>query len=221
MATNLPSLDGLSDPRDRLLFSHTPLLMMPKFGTLVDLPIGRRRYVGAEDGIYLQARHRALALTLPLPEPKLPFGTLASCVHLPGGLIPRALFRDIQRRAIACAPKEWAGLVHWDDTACCYRLTEPPVTRRSTNCVSWKADVIDYERLVLDVHSHGWGADFFSPKDDQSDLFGFYFACVLGNCRSAETMTAQTRLVVDGQYFNLDWHPWEAEDGDGNELASP
>jgi hypothetical protein len=38
-----------------------------------------------------------------------------------------------------------------------------------------------------------------------------YFATVFGRCSSKESLTALTRLVIDGFHYPLDWHPWKAE----------
>lgn len=205
------ALDHLSDRRDQLLFAQTPLYPMPRFGELPLLDLRRRRYIAAADGVYVQARHCALDLTLRLAEARLPYGSLKECVHLPGGPIPRALYEDIKQRVLEHSPKEWAGLVHWDESAQRYSLAVPPTLSRSVSHIGYDRRVIDYSRLVLDVHSHGEHAAFFSSTDDRSDEFGFYFSSVFGHCGSTETLTVCTRLVIDGHFFDLSWHPWEEE----------
>lgn len=202
-------LSYLTHSRDRVLFSQTPMLMMPSYGTLPPLALGRRRYIAAADGVYLQARQRALDVTLRLACVDLPFGPLREHVELSGGLIPRALYDEMAAHALAQAPKEWAGLVHWDDLEQRYVLTLPSVVDVSNARIRYRSDAIDHERLVLDIHSHGYLPAGFSALDDTSDECGIHFACVLGLCLSAQTMVAITRLVVDGQFFDLDWHPWE------------
>lgn len=209
MATQPNVLDYLTNPRDRVLFSQTPMLMMPAHGTLTPVALGRRRYVAAADGVYLQARHRGLDLTLKLACVTLPFGPLVEHVELTGGFIPRTLYEEIATQALAHAPNEWAGLIHWRESEQRYVLTIPETVEVSGGHIRYRSDHIDRERLVLDIHSHGNGGAFFSLVDNRSDECGIHFASVLGTRHSAETMTAITRLVVDGQFFNLDWHPWE------------
>lgn len=202
-------LDALTHPRDRVLFSQTPMLMMPSYGPLPTLEFGRRRYIAAADGIYLQARTRALDLTLRLASFELPFGPLQEQVALIGGFLPRALYQEIAAHALAQAPKEWAGLVHWSEADERYVLTVPEIVEVSNAHIRYRGERIDQQRLVLDIHSHGLLSAGFSARDDTSDECGIHFASVLGNCQSAKTMTAITRLVVDGQFFELNWHPWE------------
>lgn len=203
------TLDTLLHPCDRILFAQTPVIMMPRFGALPPLPVGRRRYVAAAEGLYVQARHHGLTLTLQQAAVSLPFGPLAEDVHLVGGLIPRALYEEIRAQVLAHSPQEWAGLVHWDSEAQRYALTEPRVLTRSAQHIRYDGHAIERERLVLDVHSHGEGPAFFSDEDNRSDEFGFHFATVFGGCQSPETLTARTRLVIDGAFFDIDWHPWE------------
>lgn len=209
MLNSHETLDYLPSTRDRILFAQTPMLMMPRHGALEPLPVGRRRYIAAADGIYVQARHRALDLTLRLVQVALPYGELTEQVNLAGGLLPRALYRHIAEHALAHSPQEWAGLVHWSEAEQRYVLTIPETIEASETEISYLSDSIDRDRLVLDAHSHGTGEAEFSPLDKISDQHGIYFASVFGGCQSYETLTVTTRLVIDGHFFELDWHPWE------------
>jgi len=212
MSAQPDSLDYLTHPRDRVLFTHTPMLMMPRCGRLPPLAVGHKRYIAAADGIYLQARHRALNLTLKLTNADLPYGSLAEDVDVSGGLIPRALFDEIVEHALSAAPNEWAGLIHWRENEQRYALTIPQTVVSSASIIEYRTDGIDPHCLVLDIHTHGHGEAFFSRShDDLSDQCGIYFASVLGHCYSRHRLTAVTRLVVYGQFFTLSWHPWEDE----------
>ena len=188
----------LTDPRDRILLSHAPILPMPRFGELAPPPIGRRQYVAANDGLYVQARHHGLSVTARLSAVALPFGTLHPAIDLPGGLIPFELYAEMERAALDACPMEWAGVVHWDEVDETYRLVMPRVISRSHGDITYATDEIDYERVVLIVHSHGRLPAFFSPTDDASDTAGVYFASVLGECHDSETIRARTRLVIEG-----------------------
>lgn len=201
---------SLADPRDRVLFGATPLLMMPRFGTLPPLPPMGKRYVAATDGLYLQARSRALEVTLRYaPSPSLPFGSLTESVHLPGGPIPRALFEELARQAAAHAPLEWAARVHWNSEAGHYEWTSPKTLKQSCASISYENADAAEDRLILDIHSHGHLSAFFSAADDASDNAGLYFASVLGHCHDPANMMAVSRIVVDGFHYALPWHPWE------------
>ena len=122
----------LSDPRDRILLSQAPLIPMPTFGTLPPPPMRARQYVGATDGIYVQARHHGLAVTALLSAGPLPYGPLEPSFHLPGGLIPFELIDTLRNAAVAACPLEWAGVVHWQEQESEYRLHFPRIISRST-----------------------------------------------------------------------------------------
>lgn len=188
----------LTDPRDRILLSQAPMLPMPQFGELAPPPLGRRQYVAASDGLYVRARHHGLSITARLSEVALPFGPLETAIHLPGGLVPFELYDAMERAAIAACPVEWAGVVHWDELHERYGLVIPRVISRSQGDITYATDEIDFERVVLIVHSHGLLPPFFSPTDDESDSAGVYFASVLGECRDSRTIHARTRLVIEG-----------------------
>lgn len=198
------------DPRDAILFSQTPLLPMPRFGTLPPLEVGRRRYIVAADGLYLQARSRAMFVTCRLAEAITPFGELQPRIDLVDGLIPHALFAQVVRHALTHSPNEGACLIHWNPDTRGYELTIPEIVDCGQGHITYRTGMIDQDLLVLDVHTHGRYPAFFSSVDDQSDeRHGCYFASVLGRCDSELTLEATSRLVVDGAFIDLPWHPWE------------
>ncbi len=198
----------LTDPRDRILLSQAPILPMPRFGTLPDLAVGRHQYVAASDGLYVRAHHHGVSVTARLRKASLPAGPLTPRIHLPGGLIPATLYVDMQRAAIEACPLEWAGFVHWNEAERTYQLTVPQVRRRSCGDIQYETDALDFERVVLIVHSHGVLPDFFSATDNESDGAGVYFASVLGECQDARSITSRTRLVIEGKWFPLKRPPW-------------
>lgn len=210
MSATLSESLNASDPRDAILFGQTPLVPMPRFGALPTLEVGRRRYIVAADGLYLQARSRVLSVTCRLAEAVTPFGDLQPRIELVGGLIPQALFAQIAQHALKHSPNEWACLIHWNPTTRGYELSIPEVVDSGHGHITYRTDMIDQDFLVLDVHTHGRYPAFFSAVDDRSDeRHGCYFASVLGRCDSQFTLEATSRLVIDGAFIELPWHPWE------------
>jgi PRTRC genetic system protein A len=201
--------DCITDTRDRFLIGQTPLLPAPKFGALPKAPLGRRQYIGATDGLYVQMHHHGLTATARLNDVALPFGTVTAGVELAGGLIPRELLHEIAAAAVRAYPKEWEGWVHWAEDRQRYQLTLPRVTSQSDGHVAYETRDLDLDRLVLHVHSHGPYPPFFSKTDDESDSAGCYFACVLGNCDSYANVQMCLRFVIDGHFFAVERPPWE------------
>lgn len=214
-------LSYLDDVRDRVLLMQNPVLPMPRYGALPSLEPGERRYVVADDGVYVQARTLALSVCARIAStPPLPFGSLTPGVELSGGLLPRSFFMRMCAEALAESPNEWAALVHWDADLHRYVWTAPEARRRSTCHVAYDSAARDESYLVIDAHSHGVAAPGFSAIDDESDRYGLYFACVLGCCVNPESIRVQTRLIIDGLRIPLVWHPWEDEPTEVAEAAS-
>jgi PRTRC genetic system protein A len=202
-------LGYLSDPRDRALCSLTPTLMAPRFGVLDAPPIGQHRYIIGSNGLFLQARTHALDVCVKVADTgPLPYGTVEPYVRMARAPLPRQMFESMRDKAVAACPNEWAGVVVFDPALDGYRLVEPEVQSVSAGHISYSTDSYDDEHLVLDIHSHGTGGAFFSRTDDDSDRGGIYLAAVLGRCAERDTVTVKTRIVVNGQYFEVPWTVW-------------
>ena len=205
-------LSYLDDVRDRVVLMQNPVLPMPRYGVLPSLQPGERRYVVAEDGVYVQARTHALSVCARIAStPPLPFGSLTPRVELSGGLLPRSFFTRMCAEALAESPNEWAALVHWDTGYQRYIWTATEARHRSAYRVAYDSAARDESCLVIDAHSHGVAPPSFSTLDDASDRYGLYFACVLGYCVSPDSIRVETRLVIDDLRIPLAWHPWEDE----------
>lgn len=207
----------LRDARDRVLFQDLPILMTPRFGVLDPLDYGQQRLLAARQGVFLEARTRALHLILPVAQAimPLPYGSLRAKVELAGGPLPYALYDKMRAAAVATLPHEWAGaVVYTPGTG--YELIEPTPESVSAGHVRYRTEGIPDERLVLDIHSHGYGAAYFSLTDDASDRQGgVYLASVLGRCVDYDSIRVVTRIVVHGRFFPVTWTPWEAGPGGG------
>ncbi len=208
-------LSYLDDVRDRTLLMQNPVLPMPHYGELPSLEAGERRYVVADDGVYVQARTLALSVCARLAStPPLPFGSLTPRVELSGGSLPRSFFARMCAEALEESPNEWAALVHWDSNFQHYVWTATEARHRSTCRVAYDSAARDESCLVIDAHSHGVARPEFSALDDTSDRYGLYFACVLGYCVTRQSIRLETRLVIDDLRIPLAWHPWEDDPTD-------
>jgi PRTRC genetic system protein A len=208
--TKMRAFDYLEDAQDRVIAETVPTLVAPTHGSLPELGVGRHRYVVGAQGLYLQARHHGLSVCARLhAEPvTTPYGALPNEIALAGGGIPEALYEDMVGRARAACPNEWAGAVLWDDGA--YRLIEPRVLSVSGSHVAFETRELDPEGVVLNIHSHGASPAWFSRTDDHADSQGgIYIASILGELDGPPgTETACSRLVVNGIFLPLPWHPW-------------
>lgn len=202
-------MNYLSDPRDLAVCAVTPTLMAPRYGALPPVAVGQYRFVVASNGVFVQARSRAVDVCLRIGSANgLPYGTLDEYVRLAGGPIPRELGEQLMARAIAATPNEWAGIVVYDALEQAYRVMEPPVSSVSPGHITYATSGYDDELLVLDIHSHGTGHAFFSGTDNRSDNHGVYLASVLGCCKDMNDIEVKTRIVVHGIHYNVGWTPW-------------
>ena len=196
--------DYLIDKRDQIIFGETPTLMQPLHGEALPKPeTGKHRFVIASDGVYVEAVNPVLEVRLPVAKSaiKLPYGQIGAVgVYLAHGQIPRRILQDVCEKTFLCVPNEWAGLVVWDKIRKEYALYEPDTISFSTRHISYRNVLPNEYELVMDLHSHGNMAAFFSKTDDKSDMGGFYIAGVVGNCDSGEP-TFATRIVVNGHFF--------------------
>jgi len=209
---NAVAVDYLTDPRDRVILGQTPVLMQPLFGQLPPLEPHKHRFVAARSGIFLQCSTPTLRVCVRVSRTlfDLPYGDLDERVELVGGRLPRHLYDSMRDRAVAACPSEWACLVLWDAERSAYQIVEPDVVSASAGHIRFRNDQYDPDTLVLDLHTHGRLDAYFSQTDDASDCEGgCYLATVLGHCESVDSITATTRIVVNGLFYPVKWSPWE------------
>lgn len=164
---------------DAAIQAATPALMVPHDGELPELLVGRKRFLLAADGIYLDVASAAMRARLRVATMPMPYGPVTPFISLVDGTMPAKLLQDAITTAIAHPSVEVAFGIEASDAG--YVLRQPAVRSASAAHITYD-DVLDDERLVLDLHSHGRAAAFFSTTDDDSDLarVGPYIAAVVG-----------------------------------------
>jgi PRTRC genetic system protein A len=149
----------------------------------------------------------ACVLVARSPAP-LPYGACEERLDFRFGLVPAEMFETLRAAAISACPNEWAVCVLCDLEGGDYRLVSPEVESVSQGHIRYRHPEVYSDLLFLDIHSHGTLPAFFSEVDNASDVHGIYIASVFGHCESSSSLTAVSRLVVDGLHFPLDWNPW-------------
>lgn len=205
MDANLFLPPYLTDARDRAVMGAVPLVMAPRFGTLPELAVGHSRFVGAGNGLFLEARSRVIHARMLMAELGMPYGDVEPFVQIAGDeLGDHLVSRAMQLAAQAC-PDEWAGLVIAPDGGP-QELWTPSASEASPHRVSYGAGSVDPLDVILDVHSHGRMEAFWSATDDADDAANpspVFFSGVIGR---ADTLhpTVALRLVVAGRFFVLE-----------------
>lgn len=183
-----------TDKRDDVLVAVCPPIPIPRFGSLDDLAVGRKRFLLAADGVYLEVRSEALHARLRISAVALPYGPTEEFLRPTGGPLDVSWLGQLANIALRDGTQEVAaGVVRGANG---WTLVQPPVLSASGSHVRYM-DVFDDKSLLIDMHSHGAHAEYFSATDDLSDLSreGPYIAVVLGRCESRETLKSCIRLV--------------------------
>lgn len=200
------NLDWLSG-KDRVLLESTPLLPAPRFGSMPDMAVGGVRYIVARDGVYVEGRSRYVHARGQIQAVDgLPFGEIETVFTLAHGLIPGEMQSEQIAMARESLPNEWAGLVVGGRDG--YALVVPEAEEATAGSVRYSASACDPLDLVLDTHSHGAGAAYFSGTDDRDDAGNpspAFLAQVIGGLRpdDARHMLAR-RLIIGGWAFDLE-----------------
>lgn len=189
---------------DEVLFSHSPAVMVPRFGKLSTPEESGHRYLVASTGVFLHVYRPWLDLkTMIAPSSvRLPFGDVQQACTLPMGQVPTRLVRHFFERAFSSCPNEAVALVVWNEKTRVFRYIEPHVETVSRDHVTYqRPDLGDGEHLVLDMHSHGRAPAFFSATDDIDDASEVKFSLVFGSL-DCPTPTVAMRLCAQGVFLN-------------------
>lgn len=186
-----------------------PVVPAPSVGSLVPLEPGQRRYVLARNGLYLEGCSLGIEFAFKLCDvAHVRHGEFSEYLKLRHGPLPEDFRQALIERAVAASPTESAGLV-WVNDAGDYQLHFPEPHTASGGHITYNADEIDVQHVVVDCHSHGAGGAYFSSVDDKSDQDGIYLAMVIGRCNSTSTVTTAQRVVAHGIFCEIGIDLWE------------
>ncbi len=185
--------------KDKLIQEHKPVVLVPAYEALAKLEMGKTRFVMASDGLWIESRQPWVHLCLPLWKSKvhLPYGLVERCFEMVYEPIDGDVRRQIKKDALRWCGYEYAGAITYTDDALVYQEIED-VLERGLGSVSYKVP----PHVVVDIHSHGYGAAYFSEQDDKDDQGGVRISLVLGHCKGdGKDITFALRLCVEGYFF--------------------
>ena len=140
-------------------------------------------YLLAGNGLFLRAKRREFAVTLPLSIQKiagLPNQTVG--IYWTKSRIPASLWCEILRHGQQTHPsssfKEEVYLIYWDRLLNAWRWR---ASGRESNWVSTIADdsLPEYAECCIELHTHPPGALNFSSADDRDELGKFRIFAIL------------------------------------------
>lgn len=169
---------------------------------------GKQQPAHAYGTRYLVGRHGvSREITLPwiracqLVAPSaldLPYGVVVDAVEFCCSPIPATLVREFVADAKQAQPLEIAAVFLWNEADDSWRYARREATTSSGDHINYEeVRPGDGEHLVVDVHSHGVHAAFFSMEDDADDAGAMKVSLVLGNL-DQERPTSKMRLCMAG-----------------------
>lgn len=198
---------------DKALASATPVHPVASDGRLPVVRQGGHCYLLGRDGLFVMGQGCGFCAIIRLChlERETPFGSVKEGLFFSESRVPKALVRAAGERAIADNPIEWAGAIVLKENG--YALTSVGVDSASAGHITYRRDSYDDHALVVDMHSHGNGAAYFSATDDKCDAEGVYIAVVFGRCEGRTTQEVLARVTINGHFMLLDMGAWMEEVG--------
>lgn len=193
-----------TDPRDQLLQSVTPVVVVPVFGhPLPRLEGSSHRFLIASNGVWMELARPWLHLVTKVGDifaGRLPAGEISGEVSVLKP-VPKELFRHFVRLASETPDVEIAAFITLNDAGH-YQLKMAEVIENSGSHINYRCPTLSGgEEVVVDMHSHARHPAFFSKTDNIDDNEMVKFSLVVGNC-NASTPTIELRLCALGQFIN-------------------
>jgi PRTRC genetic system protein A len=150
---------------------------------------------------------------VPIAKPlsiSTPYGVVSEALRFGFGKLPKAMVDQFIELARVRSPNECAAWVIWNERTTEWKLLMLEEVSVGPGHVSVNLPTLgEGEHLVMDLHSHGLTAAFFSRTDNKDDRGATKIAGVIGNVDQPE-VTALFRLCANGVFLPL---PYEIPKG--------
>jgi PRTRC genetic system protein A len=185
---------------DEALLRAFPLLAVPASGEQAPAAECGTRYLVGRHGVSREINLpwvRVCRLIAPSALP-LPFGAVADTVEFRCGPIPLEVIQQFVAHAKQEQPLEVAGAFLWNERHDRWRYARRTLVRVTAAHLEYRELCpAEGEHLVVDAHSHGRHAAFFSARDDADDAGAIKLSLVLGNL-DRERPSSRMRLCMAG-----------------------
>ncbi len=178
-----------------------PVSQVPICGTLPKSTDGVHYYV-AGDGLWRLVRTPWLSALAPVAVSRkgvTPFGDLEEHVQVTASP-PKHLWIDFLADAKKQFPLECAGVFAWNAGDGSWRYVPRNPLRATGSFIAYEEPALGADEIaVVDIHSHGRHAAFFSSTDDEDDRGAIKISMVVGNVDDVVTLAGRI-VVLDHQY---------------------
>ncbi|MGB8420194.1 PRTRC system protein A [Paraburkholderia sp. RP-4-7] len=188
---------------DSLLQTSFPSVMVPMRESVVALDRPGERLLIAADGVYLEVVRSWIRVVRRIAKydvaTAIPYGRVDAVTQQLCGPVPPQLIAEFRAMARKDHPVEVMAWIVWNALTGAFRIVQLTARSQGSGHIEGyqRPDLAEGEHLVVDCHSHGAHEAYFSPTDNDDDVFDVKFAFVLGECGSDRPSTA-FRLCAKG-----------------------
>ncbi len=163
-------------------------------------------YVLAADGLYLHAERTGIKVRFPIAFCNVRgMGEIEPIFEFNYPTVPEGLVEVMLSKSIEYGEKgletlfwlAWSPVYPWNNG---WELIEPEQMRMPASCRPAEGTEAEYERAIIEIHSHHKMRARFSSRDD-ADEQGFRLYGVIGNLD--ETPEIRMRVGVYGNFWEI------------------
>jgi PRTRC genetic system protein A len=182
-----------------------PLIAASRTGQLPEATQNGMRFIVGDKGVWraidlpwVRVVHQVAQSTL-----QLPYGRVEERIEFRCGPLPCGHIRQFVAEAREAGQIEIAAALIWNEHTTQWRYARREAISVSEFRIDYREVALEAgEHLVVDMHSHGSAAAFFSATDNEDDAGAMRVSLVLGNL-DRQQPSSQMRLCMNGFFQAL------------------
>lgn len=187
---------------DQSVLQTFPVAIAPHEGQLEPASKAGIRNILAANGVYRELTTFWMVRRKLHGACKMPYGALQESVEFLVDAPPDQLWKDFVEAAKLALPNECAGLMVWNQRLQQWRLEMRQPLFVSSELIDYKEPALDEDDVgVVDIHSHGHAAAYYSHVDDLDDAGGIKVSAVIGKVNQNPEFVI--RLVAIDEFIPL------------------